>query len=69
MKNCKHPSMEGECFNGKQICCRYCDQIKECINNCKKQGNASVCPHFDDENDLSVECPFEGVDINVRNFI
>jgi len=54
--------MEGECFNGKNICCRYCDQIKECIDNCKKQGNASVCPHFDDENDLNVECSFEGVD-------
>jgi hypothetical protein len=60
MNNCKHPHIEGECFNGLTICCKYCNLINGCLNWKGKAINGKgLCPYIDNETDLKIECPFE----------
>lgn len=55
-KLCNHPGMKGECCNGKIICCKWCDQVEECM---KEEDNDNICPFIKNKNDLKEMCPFE----------
>jgi hypothetical protein len=54
IKKCNHPQMGGECIEGKDICCKYCSQVKECL-----KGDKQICPFINNKDDLDKLCPFE----------
>lgn len=53
---CTHSDLAGICDKGRNICCRHCEEVEECI----KIGKCdALCWHIENLDDLKKECAWE----------